>query len=105
MSELGDNQRAFAGDVGRLLRYIYSRGYQVTFGDALAHDGHMDGSFHYKKLAIDLNLFFQGEYLRKTIDHKEFGEYWESLHPDNTWGGRFKNVKGGDGNHYSRGES
>lgn len=98
MSALGDNQRAFAGAVGRLLRFIYSRGYEVTLGDAWAHDRHKDGSFHYKKLAIDLNLFFHGEWLTETEDHKEFGEYWESI--GGTWGGRFD-----DGNHYSWGEN
>lgn len=55
---------------------------------------HMPNSLHYIGLAIDLNLFKNGEYLKDTNDHKELGEFWESL--GGSWGGRFN-----DGNHYS----
>ena len=40
-----------------------------------------------------------GEYLVETEDHRFLGEFWESLDPMCTWGGRFQ-----DGNHYSFGE-
>jgi hypothetical protein len=55
------------------------------------------GSFHYMRLAIDLNLFWKGTYLTETADYEVLGEYWESL--GGTWGGRFD-----DGNHFSWGE-
>lgn len=74
-------------------------GYEYTLGDAYAKTGHKKGSFHYSKLAIDINLFRDGKYLSATSDHKKFGIFWENLHPDCTWGGDFK-----DGNHYSFGE-
>ncbi len=54
---------------------------------------HSHNSKHYLKLAVDINLFLNGEYLSKTEDHKIFGEYWEEL--GGIWGGRFD-----DGNHY-----
>jgi hypothetical protein len=55
----------------------------------------MKNSLHYQGLAKDVLLFDSNNiYLSKTEDHKEFGEYWESL--GGTWGGRFS-----DGNHYS----
>ena len=91
---LGQTQRKFAGLIGQLLVYIYSKGYEVTFGDAWAKTGHKANSNHYIRLAIDLNLFKDGNWLQDTEDHREFGEYWESL--GGAWGGRFK-----DGNHYS----
>jgi len=53
-------------------------------------------SLHKKCLAIDLELFKGPKYLQKTEDHRELGEFWESLDPENSWGGHFK-----DGNHYS----
>ena len=53
-------------------------------------------SLHENSLAIDLNLFKDGKYLSETEDHRQLGEYWESLDDDCCWGGRFK-----DGNHYS----
>jgi len=83
--------------VALLILFIYERGYEVSFGDAFAHDGHIAGSFHYIRLAIDLNLFKGGVFLTKTEDHEPFGLFWESI--GGSWGGRWN-----DGNHYSLGE-
>lgn len=94
---LGEHQEYFAGDLGKLLVHAYALGYRVRMGDVLAHDGHKDGSQHYKKLAADLNLFLEGDYLTKTSDHQVLGDYWESLDDLNRWGGRYN-----DGNHYER---
>lgn len=96
---LRNNQSAFASAVGQLINFAYAQGYELTFGDAWARDGHSNNSFHYKRLAIDLNLFKGGEYLTKTTDHLPLGKFWESL--GGTWGGRFSRK---DGNHYSWGE-
>lgn len=82
-----------------LLDYANLQGYEITLGDAFATSGHKDDSFHYKRLAIDLNLFKDGKYLTETDDHRPLGLFWESI--GGTWGGRFKNP---DGNHYSYGE-
>ena len=88
--------------VADLICYATSLGFELTFGDAYAKTGHSAKSFHYKRLAIDLNLFNEdGVYLETTDAHQPLGEYWESLDPLCTWGGRFKRP---DGNHYSYGE-
>jgi hypothetical protein len=97
---LGDKQRKFTKMVALLILYAYERGYELTLGDAWATSGHIDGSFHYKRLAIDLNLFKDDVYLTKTSDHLFLGEFWESI--GGSWGGRFTRK---DGNHYSLGES
>lgn len=94
---LRQQQSRFVRMVALLILYAYELGYELTFGDAWAHDGHKDGSFHYKRLAIDLNLFIDGHYCETTGDHLELGKFWESL--GGTWGGRWD-----DGNHYSLGE-
>ena len=91
---LRTKQSRFACMVGQLIVYSYANGYELTLGDAFAHDGHCKNSLHYIRLAIDLNLFKNGKYLSRTSDHRELGEYWESI--GGSWGGRF-----GDGNHYS----
>jgi hypothetical protein len=96
---LRQRQSKFARLVADLIIFAYDRGYELTFGDAWAKSGHCENSFHYKRLAIDLNLFKNGRYLTTTSNHLPLGEYWESLDPDCTWGGRFN-----DGNHYSFGE-
>ena len=97
MSALRDRQSEFAINVAYLLFYAYSLGYEVTFGDAWARDGHVAGSQHYKRLAIDLNLFRRNVFLPTTEAHQELGEYWERLSPFCRWGGKFKRK---DGNHY-----
>ena len=94
---LRQRQSKFAKMVALLILYAYELGYEITLGDAYAHDGHKKNSFHYKRLAIDLNAFKGGRFLRKTSDHEPLGLFWESI--GGTWGGRWE-----DGNHYSLGE-
>jgi len=95
---LGDQQREFTLRIALLIVWAYREGYEITVGDFFAHDGHIKDSFHYKKLAADLNLFKDGIYLTKTEDHAPLGEYWKKL--GGSWGGEWN-----DGNHYSWGES
>ena len=94
MSELLEKQFALTRMIPKLLAEIHDNGYECTFGDAWARDGHMKNSLHYIRLAIDINLFLNGKYLTKCEDHEQFGIFWESI--GGTWGGRF-----GDANHYS----
>ena len=91
---LREKQSQFVRMVSDLIDFATSEGYELTFGDAYAQSGHMENSLHYDRLAIDLNLFKDGEYLTQTEDHLPLGEYWESI--GGAWGGRFN-----DGNHYS----
>jgi len=84
--------------VALLIQFAHEKGYELSFGDAWARKGHKANSFHYIRLAIDLNLFKGGKFLRKTEDHEPLGLFWESI--GGTWGGRWN-----DGNHYSLGEA
>ena len=97
--KLGQAQKYFAKILPSLISFIYSQGYTISFGDAWAKTGHRRGSYHYKRLAIDLNLFKDGVYLRSSEAHEIFGVFWEMM--GGTWGGRFRKK---DGNHYSFGE-
>ena len=104
---LGNKQRLFAKLLPGLLNQAYLMGFEVTLGDAY-RDPRVHGqlgeskgygysnSCHKLKLAIDLNLFKDGQYLSSTKDHEQLGIWWEELHPYCRWGGRFD-----DGNHYS----
>lgn len=87
----------FSAMVPRLINHAIICGYEVTINEVFRHPkashGHAD-SLHKSGLAIDINLFLDGKYLRKTGDHEFLGEYWESI--GGAWGGRW-----GDGNHYS----
>jgi hypothetical protein len=94
MSELGDKRKKFTIYVADLINFMLAKGYSPMLGkDGLKH---MAGSLHFEGLAVDIDLTKDGIYLPNTEDHKQFGEYWEALDKDCTWGGRFK-----DGNHYS----
>ena len=96
---LGKKQREFTKCIGKLIEFAYEQGYELTFGDACRHKnvtyGHPNSN-HKRRLAVDFNLFKDGQYLTGTEDHQPLGAYWESLHPMARWGGRFS-----DGNHYS----
>lgn len=93
---LRQKQSLFVELLAKLFLFAYENGYELTLGDAFARTGHSKNSNHYIRLAIDLNLFKNGVYLKDTLSHLPLGEFWEELHELCCWGGRW-----GDGNHYS----
>jgi hypothetical protein len=104
---LRQKQSAFAKLLPRLLDKAHELGFEITLGDAY-RDPRVHGdmgvrksyshpsSGHKLRLAIDLNLFKDGEFCEGSGSHKELGEWWEKQHDLARWGGRFN-----DGNHYS----
>jgi hypothetical protein len=96
MSELFTKRALFSSLIPRLIDRMIADGYTPLLGKDGLH--HMVGSLHFEGLAEDIDLFKNGVYLDKTDDHRPFGEFWEGLHPDCRWGGRFSPP---DGNHYS----
>lgn len=109
MAGIVEKQQAFAQAAAELIQQAHRMGYGVTLGDAFrdarvfGEFGHKAGygrarSLHKMRLAIDLNLFKDGEYLGSTEAHRPLGEWWEQAYSnhDAAWGGRFN-----DGNHYS----
>lgn len=95
--KLREKQSLFVRLVGLLIAEAYERGYELTFGETVRDRAKAKSySLHPDRLAIDLNLFKDGQYLTSTEAHRELGEWWEQLHPLCRWGGRFN-----DGNHYS----
>lgn len=111
---LGEKQRLFTRYIGMLIAFAYKQGYELTFADAYrspeqaaanAKSGAgISNSLHGKRLAVDFNLFVNGQYITDSMGHKPLGEYWKSLDPLNRWGGDFKDKAGKpkpDGNHYS----
>jgi hypothetical protein len=94
---LGKKQELFARLYAEHLVWLHSLpGVETRLGDVFAHDGHKENSNHYLKLAGDINLFIDGEYITTTEGHRFSGEKWEERHELCRWGGRFD-----DGNHYS----
>ena len=107
---LGEAQRQFTRLLADLILWAYSEGFELSLGEAwrtpeqarlnAATGKGISNSLHLDRLAIDLNLFKDGQFLTATEDHRPLGEYWEQMGKERglplCWGGRFN-----DANHYS----
>lgn len=103
---LREKQSKFVQMVGQLIAWAYANGYELTFGEALRTNAQAEknaasgagiiNSLHLIRLAVDFNLFINGEYKTDTPSYRPLGEYWESI--GGAWGGRFTRA---DGNHFS----
>lgn len=95
---LRDKQSVFTFNIHKLIQYAYRRGYVLTFGEVYRTQEQQRlyfntgrsktmNSRHLQRLAVDFNVFKNGALLSRPIDFKPLGDYWESLHTDNRWGG------------------
>ena len=99
---LSDKQWDFLKDVAMLIYYIESQGWKATGGELwrpqVMQDYYLEEgkstvrySNHQDRLAIDLNFFNpDGDLTYDKDELQMFGDFWESLHPDNEWGGNWK---------------
>ncbi len=108
---LVSEQAAFLLDVTKLINFATDEGWVVTGGElwrTLEQQAlHLKNgksktmaSQHLKRLAIDLNFFWQGKVIWDAGLIKPIGVYWESLNPRNKWGGHFKTFV--DAPHFER---
>jgi peptidoglycan L-alanyl-D-glutamate endopeptidase CwlK len=96
-------QAAFLLDVTELIRHATDAGFVVTGGE-LARTPEQQAiyfkngrsktmnSIHLKRCAIDLNFFKDGKIIWDKFTLAPLGQYWESLHVKNRWGGNFSNL-------------
>ena len=106
---LREQQSLFMKLLPRLIDHAYSLGYELTGGELerskaqaqanAASGAGIANSLHLERLAIDLNLFQNGQFLDSSEAHRPLGTYWKTLHPLCRWGGDFHPKP--DGNHYS----
>lgn len=90
MSALREKQSRFVEAIGRLILYAHSIGYELTFGDAYRDPrvfgklgekkgyGHSN-SAHKARLAVDFNLFIDGEYMGNGVEHNRLHDFWDQL--------------------------
>ena len=112
-------QDAFLIHVRQLIQRAHETGFLVTGGELFrtaeqqalhVKNGRSKtmNSRHMKRLAIDLNFFQEqadGD-LKLVYDVdllQDLGDFWESLHPANRWGGNWRNFK--DTPHFERREA
>ena len=117
--KLSRSQQIFTANISCLIAYATSEGIGMTVGDAyrpqelqlLYYHGFTlkedNGvlklvksnkrsntleSNHAKRLAQDFNHFIGGVLTYEKALLQKLGDYWESLHPKNRWGGNFKSI-------------
>jgi hypothetical protein len=98
---LREKQSAFARAVGKLIVWIYEQGWEITFADFNRPDhlGHMPNSCHYIRLAADLNLFVDGQWMDHDCpEWQAIGRQWKMAGEFASWGGDFESR---DLNHIS----
>lgn len=98
----------FTEALAYLVGFARLHGYEVAFAEGMDRvtikdptTDHMEGSLHEVGLAQDIDLYYEGRYLKETSDHLSLGDEWERYGREHgiplRWGGRFKHA---DGNHY-----
>lgn len=82
--KLKDKQFRFTNAIGFLIRFAFENKYFLTFGDAYrdkrCNYGHPQ-SAHKNRLAVDFNLFIDGEYIQDSdnIAWRVLHNEWERL--------------------------
>lgn len=100
MGKLHDAQATFTSMVAELIKQAQKLGFTPVLDYARRCRECPIGSqnsLHRDRLAVDLLLFRNGEYLKATYHYEDLGLWWEEL--GGCWGGRFKPRA--DGNHFS----
>ena len=96
-------QAAFLLDVAKLINKATELVFTVTGGELFRTAEQQQiyvktgrsktmNSNHLKRCAIDLNFFRDGKLVYDVPTLKPVGEYWQSLHPKNRWGGLWRFV-------------
>lgn len=95
---LSQQQRIFTKNIAKLIEYAFSKNLELTFGEAYrtqeqqllyvqSGKSKTMNSNHLRRLAVDFNVFKNGNLTYDWNDIKPLGDYWETLHPANRWGG------------------
>lgn len=103
---LRQKQSLFVKCLSLLIQFATLNGWELSLGEGFVGDSidkpeedtpHLKKGNHFKRLALDLNLFVGGQWVAGVTEQwNVLGEFWERLHPLCRWGGRF-----GDPNHFS----
>ena len=108
-------QSKFMKDVGEFLVWLYDNGYEVTTGEfertammaeyykKIGKSNAGMKSRHCARMAMDINIFKDGELLSEYKDLEPIAIKWESLDRGNSWGGTGRTLY--DYPHFSGGET
>ena len=115
--KLSEKQQIFTRNIGCLIQYATELEIGLTFGEAYRTQSQILLNFfgyevvkggvlgiklqksrklsktllsrHADRLAVDFNFFINGKLTYDFHKAVALGKYWESLHPNNVWGGDF----------------
>ena len=106
-----EKQKLFSKFLARFLQDLHLRGYEVTIGEVFrpsemaeiyASQGKgVANSLHSLKLAVDLNIFYQGRFLTTKEELEIPGKIWKAYTTSiaqTCWGGDFEKL---DCDHFS----
>jgi hypothetical protein len=102
-----DKQVTFLLNVSKLIQWASKNGFQLTAGELYRTEEQQQiylktglskvlRSQHQIRLAIDLNLFIDGDFITDKEKYKPLSDYWKALHPLNKAGYDW----GWDANHF-----
>lgn len=105
-------QAAFLLDMCKLVQHATTLGFTLTAGELFRTPEQQQiyvktgrsqtmNSLHLQRMAVDFNIFKDGQLCYDRATLAPLGAYWESLHPLNSWGGNGKKLV--DTPHFSRG--
>jgi hypothetical protein len=107
-----EKQKLFPRLLAKLIEHVYANGYELTLGEVWRSDATaalnaklgkgIKNSLHIRRLAVDINLFKNGVWLKDTKDYKWLGTWWKALGGaafETAWGGDFSKLP--DGCHFS----
>ena len=109
---LSDEQELFLLDVIKLIPFAIAQGFKVTGGELFrtpeqqqlyvsSGKSHTLASKHLERLAIDLNFIKNGVAVYDKKMLQQIGDFWETLSPNNSWGGNW--ISFCDTPHFQRG--
>lgn len=101
--KLSENQMVFTLNIANLINFANSESIGLTFGDAYRpielqkhyfaiNKSKTLKSNHLKRLAVDFNFFINGQLTYDKKELQKLGDFWESLHKNNRWGGNFSGT-------------
>ena len=101
--KLSEKQQIFTVNISHLIQYAQRIEIYLTFGHAwrsieeqkrLKSKGLSKtlNSKHLERLAVDFNFFIDGKLTYDKNKLQILGDYWESLHKNNQWGGNWSFV-------------
>jgi len=117
--KLSEYQITFTLNIASLIEYANYLSIGLTFGEAnrpqsmqllnyygyiikesegalilmkVKRTSHTLNSKHNERLAVDFNFFIAGKLTYNKDKLQKLGDFWESLHSKNRWGGNFKSF-------------